>query len=210
MYAFRDDATRGSARTSFRPFADDANDEPIRKILIDHQRRYPEWRVEDLYKLVHQAAMGSEHAVIDEDRARAWLVRELREMGPGPDERLIDPISPDGRIVRIHLRPFVALGLESSGLLRAFIETARGFHGAVLEVERGLEAAERLARSGELKLRAGEIIGLAGRAREAGFAAIHHSEQYTLRYRPAYRVVARALLPIDVERRVSAAQTRSG
>ena len=32
-------------------------------IALDHCSRYPGLQVEDLYKLVHQAALGSEHAV---------------------------------------------------------------------------------------------------------------------------------------------------
>jgi hypothetical protein len=60
-----------------------------------------------VYKLLHQAAMGSEHAAPEEALARAWLDRELSQMGPGPAEGVVDPISPDGEVVRVHLRPFV-------------------------------------------------------------------------------------------------------
>ena len=78
---------------------------PMNKILQDHLARYPKMQARDVYKLLHQAAMGSEHAVTDIASARAWLERELAEIGPGPAEPLVDPISPDGQIARIHLRP---------------------------------------------------------------------------------------------------------
>jgi len=41
----------------------------FQQILTDHLARYPLMRVEDIYKLVHQASLGSEHAVSDVARA---------------------------------------------------------------------------------------------------------------------------------------------
>ena len=67
----------------------------MRTILAGHARRYPRWTEEDLYKLVHQAALGSEHAVQDEALARERLAREIAVLGPGPEEPLLDPLSPE-------------------------------------------------------------------------------------------------------------------
>jgi hypothetical protein len=61
-----------------------------------------------LYKLLHQAILGSGHAISDLEGARKWLERELTEMDSRYDETAIDPISPDGEIVRVHLRPIIA------------------------------------------------------------------------------------------------------
>ena len=77
----------------------------LRRMLLDHNRRYPHCGVEDLYKLLHQAAMGSEHAAPEESIARSWLEQELSQLGPGPAEPIVDPIRPDGEVVRVHLRP---------------------------------------------------------------------------------------------------------
>jgi hypothetical protein len=86
-------------------------------ILRSHFSRYPLMQVQDLYKLLHQAALGSEHAVRNPETARNWLTRELAEMGDGPPEPLFDPISPGGEIARVHLRPFVAGGHNPDALL---------------------------------------------------------------------------------------------
>ena len=59
----------------------------ISSILLDHQKRYPLWQIKDVYKLLHQAAMGSEHAVQDEDGVRSWMERELKEMEEVPMTR---------------------------------------------------------------------------------------------------------------------------
>ena len=167
----------------------------MRDILIDHARRYPRWALEDLYKLAHQAAMGSEHAVTDEAHARAWLVREFADLGSGPDEPLLDPISADGLIVRVHLRPFARLALDPELLLAVFVRTAREFRGSTESIEESFSEAARLARDGLLAFGVADVRSFVARMRAVGFPAVRHSAIFQAEYRPAYRVVARAFLP---------------
>ena len=75
-------------------------------LLLGQARRYPLMEVDDLYKLLHQAALGSEHAVADQDSVQKALDAEFASLGPGGDEPLIEPISPDGQIARVHLRTY--------------------------------------------------------------------------------------------------------
>jgi hypothetical protein len=89
----------------------------------------------DLYKLIYQAAMGPEHAVSDEAGARKWLLEEIRNLGSGPEEPLVDSISPDGGVVRVHLRPFVRAKADVEQLLDAFLYTAHEFHGSTQRLE---------------------------------------------------------------------------
>lgn len=166
----------------------------MRRILIEHQRRYPKWQLDDLYKLVHQAAMGSEHAARGASAARAWLAQEIAEMGPGPDEPLADPISSDGAIVRIHLRPYVGRGLDPDLLAAAFQRTAREFRGRLEAIGAALAEASHLVRAGRLAFPETDIASLTLRMQRAGFPAVHHSEAYVAAYRPAYRVVARSCM----------------
>ncbi|MBM3695434.1 MAG: hypothetical protein FJW79_05825 [Actinobacteria bacterium] len=166
---------------------------PWDEVLISHARRYPGWEAVDLCKLAHQATLGSEHAAPREPAAREWLERELQEMGPGPVEPLVDPIRPDGALVRVHLRPGQAAGLDPGVLLDAFLGTARGWVGSVSDLEVVLEWAAEHA--GAFGLDGAAVTDLAVRMREAGYPAVHHSAAYSRRYRPAYRVVAARLLP---------------
>ncbi len=163
-------------------------------ILVDHYRRYPRLQLADLYKLLHQASMGSEHAISDEAGARAWLERELATMGDGPEDPLIDAISPSGEIVRVHLRPYVAAGHNPERLLDAFLRTAREVRGSVERLRGYLEETEQMAVAGRVPLSPDQISELMGRVARQGFPALHHSETYERLYRPAYRVVARAFL----------------
>jgi hypothetical protein len=170
----------------------------MRRILTAHAARYPHWGLDDLYKLIHQAAVGSEHAVSDETHARGWLTRELASLGAGPEEPLIDPISPGNEVLRVHLRPFVRLRLEGELLLEAFIRTAREFQGSADRIVEYAETAADLAREGLLRFGGDEVTQLVARMKEAGFPAVHHSASFEAEYRPAYRVVARHELPPEI------------
>ncbi len=162
----------------------------IETILHSHLSRYPTMQIQDLYKLLHQAALGSEHAVRNLEAARNWLTRELAEMGADPSEPLIDPISPDGKIVRVHLRPFVAAGHNPDVLLHAFRSTANEHYGDATLLEEFWQAAVIIS-----KFPAVEMEGFILSMKEQNFPAVHHSSKYEQLYRPAYRVVALAFCP---------------
>ena len=170
----------------------------MRTILIEHSQRYPYWAINDLYKLIHHSTMGSEHALGDEERLRDWLRTELNSLVPGPDEPLLDPISPDGKIVRIHLRPFSELNLDEEKLLQAFIHTAQIITPSTNQLFEYADLAKRLAEDGYLSFDADEIYGYFQELHRSGFPAVHHSHIFKDNYLPAYRVVARDLLPKEI------------
>lgn len=172
----------------------------MRALLLDHARRYPAWELTDLYKLLHQAAMGAEHALTHEAGVREWLVRELAELsqGAGPDEPLLDPLSPDGQLVRVHLRPFVHCGLAPELLLQAFFRTARERTPAPEQLMASTEVAVQLAQERLLPFDADAVTAFFADRKAQGFPAYHHSAAFCQHYQPAYRVVARAFLPKEL------------
>jgi hypothetical protein len=170
----------------------------MRRILAAHAARYPAWGLDDLYKLLYQAALGSEHAVRDEVRARDWFTWELAGLSAGPEEPLVDPISPGGEVVRVHLRPFVRYRFDEELLLDAFLRTERGFPGrADFITQYGVTEAD-IAREGILCFGAEGITACIASKKEAGFPPIHHLPALEAAYRPAYRVVARRELPPQI------------
>lgn len=166
-------------------------------ILLSHYSRYPLLQIEDLYKLAHQAALGSEHAIRDVTAARKWLIRELDEMTAGPLEPLIDEISADGRIVRVHLLPFISSGGDPETLLQAFIRTANEYHGSEELLGESWGTIELLAEKGELPFQTADLKAYIEKMESLGFPAVHHSKQYQSAYQPSYRVVLRRLLSIN-------------
>lgn len=158
-------------------------------ILQNHIKRYPSMQIQDVYKLIHQAALGSEHAISNPESARKWMERELAEMGAGPDEPVVDPISDDEQIVRVHLRPFVAQGGDPDTLLDAFIRTANEFRGDIQVLKNYLDIA--IATQHFPSAVMDEFIES---MHARNYPAMHHSPEYERLYRPAYRVVWRKLI----------------
>jgi hypothetical protein len=167
----------------------------IRPIVARQFARYPQMGPQDVYKLVFQAAMGSRHAGLDSAMAAQWLDREIASLAAGPAEPILDTISPDGRMVRVNLRPYLAAGGSRAALLDAFVRTARDFGGSIPRLRRELAGVERMAGLGEVPLPRAALHGYFERMRVRGYPAVEHSDAYESAYHPAYRVVLGALLP---------------
>jgi len=158
-------------------------------VLHDHIARYPSIQIQDVYKLIHQAALGSEHAVSSIEGTRNWMEREIAEMGAGPDEPVVDPISDDGQIVRVHLRPFVAQGDNPETLLDAFIRTANEYHGDAQTLKKYRNIAARMGH-----FSTDEMDDFIQSMQAQNYPAVHHSPEYERLYRPAYRVIWRKFI----------------
>jgi hypothetical protein len=146
--------------------------------------------LEDLYKLVYQGVMGSGHAVSSDDAARGWLKRETDTIGISPgEEKLCEEISADGEVVRINLRPFIASGGNTHSLLTAFIRTGREYRGSTEELEyRLISSVSFQNRFTEEEMKAHIEL-----QKSRAWPAIHHSETYSVLYKPAYRVALKEL-----------------
>lgn len=167
----------------------------IGQLLTHHFQRYPRMELVDVYKLLHQAAMGPGHAIDDPADARAKLDAEVARLGEGPDDPIADPISPDGKLARIHLRPYLAAGHSVSVLVDAFLQTGRSYPAAPERLEKFCACLGDLATAGGIPFPRDEVErhvrAIAGRA----YPVVHHSDAYRDAYHPAYRVVALDLLP---------------
>jgi hypothetical protein len=163
----------------------------IRNVLIEHYNRYPLMQLPDVYKLVHQASMGSGHAVNNRETALRWLEQEIASLGAGPDDPLLDPISPDGGILRIHLRPFLAHGGNPALLLDAFIRTANEIHGSNRQLKDYWDEVEKMVVATELPFSRNDVRTFSEEMDVDNYLAIHHSQVYVAAYKPAYRVVAK-------------------
>lgn len=161
-------------------------------ILRAHFARYPSMQIQDVYKLVHQAAMGSEHAISSPEGARNWMGCELAKMDEGPGEPVIDPLSDDGQIVRVHLRPFVAGGGDPEILLDAFIRTTKEYRGDVRVLKECWGVATSI---GYYSL--AEMDDYIQSMQALNYPAVHHSLTYERLYHPAYRVVCRKFIMGD-------------
>lgn len=170
------------------------SEEALGALIRAHVARYPALEVQDLYKLLHQASLGSEHAVADTAAARDWMQREIADLGDGPPEPLVDTLGAGGGYARVHLRPYLAAGGQPERLLAAFVQTATQAPAEAEGLTCARAVALRLARAGTLPWPEATIARFFSAQERARDPAVHHSVVFEARYRPAYRVVARGLL----------------
>jgi hypothetical protein len=169
----------------------------LKRVISHHLKLYPGLVVEDLYKLIYQAAMGSEHAVADSDQAERRLRSEAENMASMPvGAPMTDPVSPDRRLVRIHLNPYLAHGGRVADLAQAFIQTSRAFNPSVRLLSTYWRWIEAMAHRKEVPFSAAQLARFGEKQRKQAYPAVHHSARYRQLYQPAYRVVLMDLIDL--------------
>lgn len=149
----------------------------------------------DVYKLLHQAALGNSHLIDSPERLLQRLHTELSSMGDGPPEPLWEPLSPDGRLVRVHLRAYLAAGLDVENLAAACVRSPETCPPAPDKLVRFCSCLGDLAVEGILPFSRQDVVGCVEELAEMGYPAVHHTRVFRDTYRPAYRVVDVELLP---------------
>ncbi|MEJ2547404.1 MAG: hypothetical protein P8125_06245 [Gemmatimonadota bacterium] len=157
-----------------------------------HAARYDALEARDLYKLLHQAVAGPGHAIRDPEMARSWLVREWSSLGaPHEEEQVLEPLTGDGRLVRLNLRPWRAAGRDAEEVLVAFLRTAETVSPTESRIRAEMDAIR--ACSATLAAPAGieeeDFASFFAEQAAADYPAVHHSAGYSSAYDPAYRVV---------------------
>lgn len=180
---------------SSNPFAQQKSQRSIGKLLLEEIEKHPRSIVEDIYKFIHQAAFGSEHAVNDTVAVKKWMENEVANLDTSIDDELINRLSPDGKLVRINLRPYLKKGFDQNVLLEAFVKTANNYKGSAENFKSYWKAASDLADALKFTFTSEELNSFFEEQSKKGFPAVHHSQLYRRNYKPAYRVVDLQYLP---------------
>ncbi len=162
----------------------------VEDLLCQHRERYPAMELADLYKLLHQAAMGPAHAQAPGASTLARLQSEAEAMGSGPMEPAIDPISPLDELCRVHLRPRAREGHAWAALASAAEHTAKSFEASTARLDDYCARLLKLMDSGRLPGDGADARRWLADVATAGYPAVHHSEAFRVAYAPAYRVVS--------------------
>lgn len=168
------------------------SEERVVALIRAHLARYPQMQIADIYRLLHQAAFGPGHLVANKKTAREWLEHEVGRISPSAEGPLVESVHPDAQIVRLHLRPYLALGGGIKPLLESFARSAGQVRGDVALMTGWWRVFEGLCCAGALcadvcEQREAVLFGWA-RAQEQ-WPAVHHSPAYHAVYQPAYRVL---------------------
>ena len=102
----------------------------------------------------------------------------------------MDPISPDGRLVRVHLRTYLENGNDIDHLAAAFVDTANTYPAAPDKLAKFCGCLGDLAAAGGIPFARDEVESFFADLAARGYPAIRHSQTYRDLYHPAYRVVA--------------------
>lgn len=167
----------------------------IGRLLDAHLSRHPAMGIQDAYKLLYQAVLGPEHLIVDPETFAARLREEYMALVPGPEALLWEPIRPDGRLGRLHLRAFRQQGGNLEQLIAACLRTAEYRWGTPAELRHVWRTFLELCRAGRWSGWSWEEAQAFGEqlARER-FPSVHHSPAYAIVEQPAYRLVASELV----------------
>lgn len=161
------------------------------EIILQHLKWYPLMRPCDVYKLIFQGVMGSEHLISSAEGFTKYLAEEFDPLLPDPSGRLLEPLRPDRTLLRINLRPYKALKKPVNLLIPALLETASSVKGDLDELRAAWMDFVQACEQGRVPgINATELHEFTTWLEGLGFPALHHSEAYSSAYQPAYRLIA--------------------
>lgn len=163
---------------------------PFQQVVLAEVRRHPALEIQDLYKFVFQAAMGNEHLMADSSMVYQYLRMELNSIRPDTAEPLMELLTPDSSLVRLNLRSFKSRRGNAQFLLHAMLATSLEIHPSSAKLRLWWADVEELARNRMIPFIPDRLHSFFLEMSSRGFPAVHHSQQYTGRYQPSYRVVA--------------------
>lgn len=165
----------------------------LQEIVLSHRSQHPEAEPVDLYKLARQATYGDGARLIEDARAPlASILDEIDglDLEPRDWEPVVEPISVNTDLARVHLRPFFRAGGDPRRLARALIGTAESFGEAPEQLAALLGELRAVLRSEWPEMSHLTFDKLLREQASDGFGVLPHSEIFLDLYDPHYRVVS--------------------
>ena len=162
-----------------------------KKLILNHAKRYPKLKAQDIFKFIFQSAFGCEHLVSDKERVISYIEQELKNFPSAPSK--IEEL--DGDYSRVHLG-IIREGLSVTTLGNLFYLSAKKEANGMKQLTLSLKAVAELIDEGKLPVNKDEYYALLREWEEAGFPAIRHSDEFRENYKPCYRVIANRFIPL--------------
>lgn len=172
-------------------------------LLCEHISKYPEAKVEDIFKFLHQSTFGCEHLVSSFETALSRINSELESLNV-PRSQLVEKL--DGDFSRVSLS-CIGNGLKSETLARLFLLSSLEPKEDTTSLEARLNVARDMITEGVLPFSLDEFEEKRAKWRKKGYPALHHSDKFRNEYHPAYRVISNkyvAFLPLfsSIDKRI--------
>jgi hypothetical protein len=169
------------------------------ELLRQHLAWYPQMQLEDAYKLIYQAVLGSEHLVFSVEEFSRYLELEYQNLQPDPHQQLFEPLRLDGSLFRLNLRSYKSRQLGLSRLIHPLLLTPKLVSGSQAELISTWQAFSQLCQQGYLAdFNPGAVGQFTQLLEQQDYSTLHHSAIYRRLYQPAYRLIAASLIP-DLE-----------
>jgi hypothetical protein len=160
-------------------------------LLQQHLSWYPLMKPRDIYKLLYQGVMGSEHLISSPEEFTRRLHLEINRLQPKPLERLFEPVRPDQTLLRLNLRPHKSHHLGIDRLSPSLLETTRFVTGDLSDLKATWLSFIQYCETGQItNFKIGELHQVTRWLEKMEFPLVHHSETYRREYQPAYRLIA--------------------
>jgi hypothetical protein len=161
----------------------------ISNLTSQHIARYPNLELIDLYKLLHQSALGASHTSAADDILEKEFNLEWDNLTGVHVEPAIDPISPDGKIARIHLRSYLSQDYSKDDLLMAFIRTANAHNGSQEKLKKFCNCLRDLSKAKQLPFNPEDTEAFLNDVENKDYPTLRHSNIFKKEYEPSYRIV---------------------
>ena len=162
---------------------------PAITLVKNHLQRYPRMEVQDVYKLLYQGEFGVGHILDNPKAAKDYLIRELQQIGGNTEDSLHEVISPEGIIIRVHLRAFKGENLNPDDLWKAMIRTGESVVGDKARFKANWEIIRLGTEHGLIPFSIKTITEFWDNMDRRELSPVHHSDMYNSTYHPAYRVI---------------------
>ena len=167
------------------------NNERTRVLLTEHFKTYPEMQIQDVFKFIYQSSFGCEHLVSSLEKVTEYLIQEYNTLQIGKDIR-IEKL--DGNYSRVYLS-YLNNGISIDTFGKLFFLSAKKEEGGLAALEDKLKVANQMVREGILPFAIEEFESAIKEWKNKGFPAIHHSDTFRQKYKPAYRLIANEYIP---------------
>lgn len=177
------------------------NAQEVERFVHEQLEKYPEARLQDLYKSCFQDYMGAEHIVTDMESVRSYIGKELEQVDTGSTcSCYYEPCGIGGRYVRVDLRA-VRDGLITEPVLAdAFFRSASSGHSSVRKWRRMWKKI--VGKIDRMNLNLPDYVQDKNRIDSLlaeGKYATSHSRIYRETYSPHYRIVKKEIFEEEIK-----------
>jgi hypothetical protein len=164
----------------------------IQKAINLQLTRYPESALQDIYKSFFQDEFGPGHLLEDTSWAREYFDLELEEI-TSSSLHSAEPCGAGKNFYRVPLDLVLDEIIPADTIFAAFLESAALFRTPnISEWKEKWGQILGVIESMDLKIRNFERDKLAiSQMLDRGETAVHHSQAYTVRYNPHYRIIGK-------------------